>query len=653
MQLSQVKISNLFHFPYVADFAKTEGIRFSNPDKNNVNVLIGPNGAGKSSFLNVINRARKIGIVKDYVFDKSILLQNKTKLFKNAISINPLYIPKSPKHYDSLDKESRLYMEFVLTNHDYENIWFLSKYREKINALIAKYSSLNFEFPLIELNDIRHMQDKISFEFVRDVDKKTITVVEKWLDAAQQFVLEYFRNIELVQICIDIFNEFEKNDADRKRYPLKNSFAILGVDRKLKDIPNQIDPDMRYAYISSQDSTSDESYMWYFLCAKKIWNILNYSSEENISDAPSKSDFSPKAIEKKLKKSEFFKSLTFAMNKYLNKNLVIEYADGKLAFRIVDSLWHRFAFDDLSDGEQSLLIIIFTIYGYDLKYGTLIIDEPEIYFHPQMQRSFVRMIEKISSNIGTQFLISTYSPLFVDDVNIGNVYRFSKVGGNTKVQHPNIDFSSNESTLIHLLKFENMSKIFFVNKIIMVEWETDQYFFEYYLKHLHTFPEWKDRITDYEIININGKWAYRTRRTFLSRFGISSYFIGDRDNIVDFGILTQNDLSYYYKQSKKYMYSIKNKQEKNKDPYYSRLVQTLKNMYPSKYDLVIKRIKELYKDNIFILERWDIETYLGMKEKGLEETVVFCHQYFQTRLKNKKFDDHRRDFRNILENIFK
>jgi len=81
------------------------------------------------------------------------------------------------------------------------------------------------------------------------------------LDAAQQFVLEYFRNIELVQICIDIFNEFEKNDADRKRYPLKNSFAILGVDRKLKDIPNQIDPDMRYAYISSQDSTSDESYM--------------------------------------------------------------------------------------------------------------------------------------------------------------------------------------------------------------------------------------------------------------------------------------------------------------------------------------------------------------------------------------------------------
>lgn len=651
MQLSQVKISNLFHFPYLPDLAKVEGISFSNPDKNNVNVLIGPNGAGKSSFLNVINRVWKIGLTKDYVFDKNILLTKKNKRNQEVITLNTLYIPKSRKHYDFVDKESRVWMEFVLTNHDYENIGFLFKYREKINAIIRKYSVSALQFHPINLNDIRHMQDKIAFEFVWDVDNRTITVVEKWLNKVQQFILDYFRNIELVQICIDIFNEFERALSERKRYPLKNSFAILGVDRRLKDIPNQIDPEMRYTYISSKDSTDSDSYMWYFLCAKKIWNILNYSSEENVLEKNSASDFSAKTIEKKLKKSEFFKSLAFALNKYLDKNLLIEYINGKLAFWIMDKLWHRFAFDDLSDGEQSLLIIIFTIYGYDLKYGTLIIDEPEIYFHPQMQRSFVRMVEKISSNIGTQFLISTYSPLFVDDINIGNVYRFSKVASTTKVQHPILDFSSNESTLIHLLKFENMSKIFFVNKIIMVEWETDQYFFEYYLKFLHTLPEWKDKIKNYEIININGKWAYRTWRGFLSKFGISSYFIGDWDNIVDFGVLTQNDLSYYYKQSKKYMYSIK--QQKNKDPYYSRLVQTMKWLYPAKHDFVIKKIKELYKDNIYILERWDIETYLGMKEKWLEETVIFCHQHFLEWMKNKKFDDHRRDFRNILQGIFK
>jgi predicted ATP-dependent endonuclease of OLD family len=57
----------------------------------------------------------------------------------------------------------------------------------------------------------------------------------------------------------------------------------------------------------------------------------------------------------------------------------------------------------------------------------LIVNEPEIHFHPQMQRSFSRMIEKISQNIGTQFIISTYSPLFINESNIQHVYRFAKI----------------------------------------------------------------------------------------------------------------------------------------------------------------------------------------------------------------------------------
>lgn len=145
------------------------------------------------------------------------------------------------------------------------------------------------------------------------------------------------------------------------------------------------------------------------------------------------------------------------------------------------------------------------MYGYDLNHGIIIVDEPEMHFHPQMQRSFSRMIEKMNHHIGTQFIISTYSPLFINESNIGNVYRFSNIDGSTHVKNPFVTLSSDEATLVHLLKFENLSKIFFVNNIIMVEGDTDSYFFEFYLNYLHTFPEWKDKLTDYEIININGK----------------------------------------------------------------------------------------------------------------------------------------------------
>lgn len=149
--------------------------------------------------------------------------------------------------------------------------------------------------------------------------------------------------------------------------------------------------------------------------------------------------------------------------------------------------------------------MIFSLFGYDLKEGMVIVDEPEIHFHPQMQKSFSRMIEKINQAIGTQFIVSTYSPLFINESNISNVYRFSKIDGETQIKNSYFTLSPDESTLVHLLKFENLSKIFFVNKIIMVEGETDAYFFEFYLKYLHTFPERKNKLTDYEIININGK----------------------------------------------------------------------------------------------------------------------------------------------------
>jgi len=207
----------------------------------------------------------------------------------------------------------------------------------------------------------------------------------------------------------------------------------------------------------------------------------------------------------KLDQSAFYTSLVFIIKKYFNKTLTVEYTYNLLHFLLIDEFGQSITFAELSDGEQSLLAVVFALYGYDLNHGMIFIDEPEIHFHPQMQRNFSTMIEKINQHIGTQFIISTYSPLFINEFNIGNVYRFSKINGETYIKNPFLSLSADEATLVHLLKFENMSKIFFVNKIILVEGETDEYFFEFYLKYLHTLPGWKNRINDYEIININGK----------------------------------------------------------------------------------------------------------------------------------------------------
>src|SRR5574344_1043308 len=257
------------------------------------------------------------------------------------------------------------------------------------------------------------------------------------------------------------------------------------MNRDLKDLPHQVNPRAWNELIGDKNSYSHHARIGFYLCVKKIWNIIsNHRSlkmtKKEIANFP-----------ERLKASEFYSSLVFVIKKYLNKTLTVEYTHGFLEFYLIDAFGQYIPFSELSDGEQSFLSMIFTMYGYDLKHSIVIVDEPEIHFHPQMQRSFSRMIEKINQNIETQFIVSTYSPLFINETNIANVYRFSKIDGETKVKNPFFTLSADEASLVHLLKFENLSKIFFVNKIIMVEGETDAYFFEFYLRYLHTLPEWK------------------------------------------------------------------------------------------------------------------------------------------------------------------
>jgi predicted ATP-dependent endonuclease of OLD family len=100
-----------------------------------------------------------------------------------------------------------------------------------------------------------------------------------------------------------------------------------------------------------------------------------------------------------LEASEFYPSLKSIIKKCLNRTLDITYDNTLLTFHLIDDFGNHALFSQLSDGEQSLLSMIFTMYGYDLRHGMIIVNEPEIHFHPQMQRSFARMIEKINQRI--------------------------------------------------------------------------------------------------------------------------------------------------------------------------------------------------------------------------------------------------------------
>lgn len=642
MQLTNIKVSNLLSYPYQPDLSKTQGVLFYNRKNNNVNVLIWPNGAGKSWFLRIIKQILKVGLMNDYIYDKNSI--SSSKHTNQTIQPTEQWIEWIHKHFKFLDKDSQVIIHFTLTQHDYDNMQYIAKNTEILNMLIKKYSTLNFEYPIFSNEQIHNIPNSFILECSFDIDAKKIHIDEQKLSPQEQFVLLYLRTIELVQICVNIYNEFERKDKEEPLFHLKNGIWFIGMNRSLKKVSNIIDPYAWNTLIWDKMLSDYHSYLGFYLCARKIRNII--SDHSTLKMNPDDIQNYPK----KLKQSEFYISLALVIKKYFNKTLTVEYINGLLNFMLIDQFGQNISFTEMSDGEQSLLSMIFTMYGYDFNHGMVIIDEPEIHFHPQMQRSFSRMIEKINQNIGTQFILSTYSPLFINESNIGNVYRFSKINGETKIKNPFFTLSADEATLVHLLKFENLSKIFFVNKIIMVEGETDAYFFEFYLKYLHTLPQRNNKITDYEIININGKWSNKIRSKFLARFGLQWFFIGDWDNIVDYGFMTQLDLVYYYKQARTHYSWLKKSWKTHR--HYNKLIDTLRNIFPKIYKNIMSNIDSLYKKDTFILKKWDIETYLGMQEKWLENTVKFCHYEFKNRLENKNFDSCRQEFDDIFSAIF-
>ena len=482
-------------------------------------------------------------MTKDFVYNRSVLASAKD--LHTTIQEQRVKLQYLNKHFHYPDKKSRVYMKLLFNKNDFDNIEFICKYRNQINDIIKKYSNLKLQFPVIDpANLVFHNIVDIYFTFDFDHNRATLKSLAR--SPEEEFLLLYVQHTQLIQICMNIYNDFERKDDERKWYPLKNTFAILGSDRQFIEQSHYEDlmfaePAEKSVLIATQ-TTKSSALIGYQLCMSKIVHIIkDYQESCSLTRM--------ECVEKALDQSIFFQGLQVLVNKYIGMQMVITPSGNKFKFGLMDKRGDVYSFTMLSAGEQSFLMILLSLYGYDLQNGLMIIDEPELHLHPQMQKVFMDMIADVADSMGMQFIIATHSPLMITEHNIGNVYKCSKKRTETYVTHANFvgSIKSNESNMIHMLKFENVAKVFFVDTIIMVEGETDAYFFQYYLDYLRHFDAWSF-IKNYEIVNINGKGSYRRWQKFLHKFGIEAYYIGDWDNILD---KTDVDETRWFKDIKK------------------------------------------------------------------------------------------------------
>ena len=657
MKIREVKISNLMSFSYVENLDDVDWIDFEKSENVlDMNILIGANGSGKSNFIEILNQFCR-NLILDYTFDPSILQKNKKSEFKKAIQLVPKITSKLSKHTKYANKPSKIEIVVELFDNDFDNIWFVCKHTDKINAIMEKYSELKNRFPHFNLKYIKNEIKEIRIKAEFDEKSQTFIIDKSALTPMEFFALVCIQERELLHICIDIHNNQEKKRWEKLRFPLKNTFTILSSQRdfvRRKYLNEMQDFD---DYIFKCNDDANQNLEWYYRCLQKIRNIIQKRTQDDIEGKQDRKKEKTKKKgtvksnewrKKRLSHSAFWKTLTALVERFTQKTLTIEYIQWWINFKLKSENWEFCYFWDLGAGQQSLLLIIFSLLGYDLQDGFMVIDEPELHIHPQLQKELALLLNHLSENHWTQFFLSTYSALFINESNITNVYRFSKKNWWTKVFTPYIKIAPDDAKLVHLLRYENLSKIFFVNKIILVEWDSDLYFFSHYLKRLQEQPGREFITWTYEIININWKWSYRSRHKFLNKFWIENYFIWDRDNTVDYGFFTTKELGKYYQLANRHI----KKDKINNGDYYNRLVFTIKKFYPQKYRRIISGIEDLYNDNVYILKLWAIESYPGLERKWLQYMVNFCNTDFDMRLVSPNTLEQRKELYDIFGNIF-
>ena len=175
----------------------------------------------------------------------------------------------------------------------------------------------------------------------------------------------------------------------------------------------------------------------------------------------------------------------------------------------------------------------------------IIIDEPELFLHPQGRRNFYRIITELAES-GTQVILTTHSSEFISLARFNEIFVVRKSRDNgtyirnalperfledLQIRHPSVKTNATELMLEYLNAYEGTgdsqraSEAMFARKAILVEGESEVLILPYFFDLLG-YNYVRKGIT---IVRCGGKSEIDRFYRLYSEFGIPCYIIFDGD----------------------------------------------------------------------------------------------------------------------------
>ncbi len=624
MKLKSITIVN------VKSFRDKTTIEF---DKN-LNILIGSNAGGKSNLLDIIT------VVIRGLFVKIFSIQEQSNQFRQILTINPApssnLIQDLEKFIGNDNNNSSIEVTFEVTKEDIENINKIKSKKEIFKRNLENYSNgtnligvIDSVCQSLENHNLREGME-VSYTTAQNY------VINPPTGDNEKAYLSYLNNFELLLILSDEEISFKyfylyfspyramnisnlQTNSDQNFYQLYQNYALSTSKYLPSNSPTSlIQVSSLYFSQKIRKLESDAKYEGYY---------YRWKEDEEV-----------KLVTKYLKKVDYDWDIEHVIP---NKNfyeLIIKNDIGK------------FLISQASSGEKEIINFLLGISALNIRNGLIIIDELELHLHPKWQMLLMDIFTELSNETGNQFIISTHSPVLINEKTISNVIRIYKDKGiskNVKIKETNLP---DVKDLLHIVNSHNNEKLFFADKIVLVEGITDRLIFE---KLISFYQSKKNEHQVVEVLEVHGKNNFDKYMQILKEIKCKSYIIADLDYVKE---LTDKDKNEKIKEFFDINHSSISKTIKDKKSYdgkklselieeaimKNKITEELKNTYNYiKYrhlklrdDLTEEEINELKeyieqkgKENIFILhdennlERTDIEDFLPKGYKDLNGII--------------------------------
>ncbi len=482
-----------------------------------LNILIGPNGGGKSNLQKVIA----------VVLTQFFVRQYQVRTVESRSVLEPLELYNKQVLASTLSKfvgdESSQLIEIAIVpeESDVQNILMIAAHLDKFNQHLSVFDHKYERFAPADFADEIGMASAFSYSIV------DLTLEEDTAPTARAAFREYLQH----------FFVFMRVASKVPEATLTSPIFFFSSDRALT----------KSFEVQAGQLTEDQYHSGFrsaFSAATGQTNLLQWGAQHFVRlyrRSQAKAGRVRDKITEDFLRSEPDVQL---LDRYLTKlgyKWTFYFDDDQTRYKFALERDGIVIFDDLfSSGEREIVHFLLAMCALNVRDGLVLVDEPELHLHPRWQMIFLGLFRDLAPERRNQFIICTHSPIFVTPDTINSVIRVYKGGmeGSRKVSLGEVALP-NKAKLVRMINSQNNERLFFADKVVLVEGPSDRLVFASLLEA--TAVRFGDNST-IEVVDVGGKHNFDSYQALLDALRTPWITIADRDYLAQIGSPTVRGL---------------------------------------------------------------------------------------------------------------